>query len=426
MRRISIENFYVRSSLFTLLSLAGALINYSLYPVLAHIFNTNDFGNFAVIIALSNQITGILLAFNLISIYLVKNYPEDEARQKAQTIQKILIWVFLGLSLVLALCSPFIGHWLHVSDTYSFIALTALLLLAVPSVVWTGYLQGHKQLIAVGWFTFLTAIFKLILGISLGYVFGVRGGLLGIVLGAMAGLIALRLIARIRLPALSSLSKALKQADRDFVRQQRMFILSSILIVGMLSILQNIDITFAKAFFAPSVAGTYSGISILSNALYYASFLLVWIILPEISHNSTHNRQLLRTAYTLLLGLAVMVAGVELLFRNILARLLLGESFASQGGLLVYASLFQLSLIAVTLYTYYLLILRKRQAAVLACSTFVASIAIPRLLSPKDPRALILLLIFSVLVGWLIYSLIILGLHITKRTGKTFKPTNIS
>src|SRR3990167_2790100 len=106
------QNFYVRSLLFVTLSLTGAFISYVLYPILARIFNLREFGDYVTIVGLSNQVLGILLAFSVISIALVKQYGETEASNKAQVIQKVLLWLFLGLSAVVLIFSPFLQHLL--------------------------------------------------------------------------------------------------------------------------------------------------------------------------------------------------------------------------------------------------------------------------------------------------------------------------
>ena len=100
--------------------------------------------------AISGQVLAILLAFNLMSIYLVKKYPEDEAREKVQVIQKMLIWLFLGATALLLMAAPLVKERLHIVDPLTFVILALLLLAAVPSVIWTGYLQGHNQLLKVG------------------------------------------------------------------------------------------------------------------------------------------------------------------------------------------------------------------------------------------------------------------------------------
>lgn len=407
MSRFRLENFYIHSGLFAILSLTGAVINYALYPVLTRVMNTQDFGDFATLLSISNQVFGILLAFNITSIYLVKKYPEEEAREMAQLIQKFLLWFFIVITLILFVLSPLIRHWLHISDLLSFGVLAIFLVSSLPAVIWTGYLQGHKQLVKVGLYNLISSILKFVFTVVLASYWGVRGGLLGVLISTVVGLVVLRFIARMPLPSISSAAAPFTKPQREFIRSIRMYIINSIFVVGMLSILQNIDITFAKALFSPSAAGVYSGISVLSNAIYFVSFLLIWILLPEISLDKlNHNRRLLRTAYSLLGAIAAMAITVELVFRNVLTHFLLGSAFNGQGSILVIATLFQLSLIAITLYAYYSLVMKKRRALLLSGCVFISTVAGPLLFSPANPRSMITTLLASLLSGCVIYSII--------------------
>src|SRR4051812_32238364 len=121
-----LSNFYARSSLFVILSLSGAALNYALYPFLTHILTPSGFGNFTAIVAISNQILAILLAFNIISIYLVKKYPEAEAREKTQVVQKILIWFFLAATLLLIVLSPLVKNKLKIDNPLAFVILALM------------------------------------------------------------------------------------------------------------------------------------------------------------------------------------------------------------------------------------------------------------------------------------------------------------
>jgi O-antigen/teichoic acid export membrane protein len=362
-----LSNFYVKSSVFTLLSIGGAIFNYALYPILAHVLSTSSFGDFTVILALSNQIFGIMLTFNLVSIYLVKIYSEDEARHHAQTIQKVLVWFFLSAILLTILSSPVLKNILHIHDLLSFVILAVILLMAIPVVVWTGYLQGNKMLIAVGAFNLFSSLAKFILVITLAMWLGPTGGLLGVVLGTGLGLVVLRKVAKIKLPEVKSVLLRFTQEERNFLHSIKLYVVEAIFIVGGLSFLQNYDITLAKNLFNSDVAGIYSGISVLSNALYYLSFLLIWIILPEIRiGDGRNNHRIMGTAYKLLGALVVVAVIGELLLKDIIPGLLLGHAFRGQGNLLLFATLYQLSLVSVTLYAFYLLVSRKKKAVMLS------------------------------------------------------------
>ncbi len=135
----------------------------------------------------------------------------------------------------------------------------------------------------------------------------------------------------------------------------------------------------------PTDAGVYSGISVLSNALYFVSFVLIWIVLSSLTmENPRHNRRLLRTAYSLL---GVMAAGAvlgEFLLRGVLSSFLLGSAFGGQGNVLIIASLYQVALVGATLYAYYLLVLRRRRALLLAGCVFLPTVAAPVIFPPSD------------------------------------------
>lgn len=400
------SNFYVRSSLFSALSLVGAVFAYALYPVLARILTPGQFGDFAVVVAFSNQLLGLLLAFNIISIYLVKSQSEEKARSHAQIIQKNLILFFLGVTVVFLLASPYLNHLLKIENSAYFIVLGLILLTSVPGVIWTGYLQGNKELVRVGSFNVAAGAGKLIFGALLGAAFGTVGGLLGILAGTLAGLLVVRFTPGITLPNLSSLFAKSDPEEKKFLLGMKKYFLECLLVVGALSFLQNYDISLAKILFGPGEAGIYSGISVLSNALYFLSFLLIWIVLPEIKiGDAVVNRRVLGTAYKLLGLLTVGAVAVELVVRNYLAKLLLGNNFGGEGNVLIFATLYQLTLVALALYAFYLLVTRQRKAALLAAASLSSCLIFPALYA-NTPLQMIRLLWISLLVGFTVYWLI--------------------
>jgi O-antigen/teichoic acid export membrane protein len=177
-------------------------------------------------------------------------------------------------------------------------------------------------------------------------------------------------------------------------------------VVGGLGFLQNIDIIFAKGLFDKHTAGVYSGISILSNGVYYVAFLLVWIILPEIDiHNPALNRRLLRSSYKLL---GLMAAGslmVEVIFKGLITRKLLGSAFAGQGSILIFATLFQITLVAVTLYAFYLLVMRSVRSLLLGLNVIALCLVLPWLFG-DTPKQMIISLWTAVLLGFGLYFII--------------------
>jgi O-antigen/teichoic acid export membrane protein len=407
MRRLKFDNFYFRSSLYTILSLSASALNYLLYPALTRVLSPREFGDFAAIMAISAQVLAILLTFNLTSIYLVKQYPEDEAREKVQVIQKVLIWFFLGATVLLLISAPLVKERLHIADPLTFGILALMLLVAVPSTIWVGYLQGHNQILKVGVASVAAGFAKLVFALVFAILWGVSGALGGVLAGIMLGVVVVRLIAGIRLPSLRSSISAFSKTEGTFLGGMFGYVVGSAIVVGALGVLQNIDIVYAKALFSPTEAGVYSGISVLSNALYFVSFVLIWIVLPAVTiENPRHNRRLLRTAYSLLGVMAVSAVLGEFLLRGALSTFLLGSAFGGQGNVLIIASLYQIALVGATLYGYYLLVLRRRRALLLAGCVFLPTVAAPAIFPPSGAEALIATLLLALLLGWTLYGII--------------------
>ena len=292
---------------------------------------------------------------------------------------------------------------MHIKSISSFIVLSLVLVSAVPVAIWTGYLQGHKELVRVGLFNVSASLAKLVSAASLALLFGATGAVGGLFGGVVAGLIVLAIYPGVKLPNIKTIFSKTRKEELTYVLSLKSYIFECLVVVGLLTFLQNYDITLAKILFKPEDAGVYSGISILSNAFYYVAFLLIWVILPEIQiNNKVLNRRVLGTGYKLLGLITVGAITGELILKNKIAQILLGDGFASQGNILIFATLYQLTLVALTLYGFYLLVNRKRRALLLALLVSSVSIVLPFTMA-RSPIQMIQLLWGSLIIGFVLY-----------------------
>lgn len=235
-------------------------------------------------------------------------------------------------------------------------------------------------------------------------------------LGAITGLLVIYFIPGVKLPKIGSIFQKSDPSEVAFIRGLQKYIIECLVVVGALGFLQNYDITLAKALFDPNDAGVYSGISVLSNALYYLCFLLIWIVMPEIKiGDSVTNRRVLGTAYKLLGALTVSAVAVEVLLKGHITKILLGNNFSGQGELLIFATLYQLTLVAIALYAFYLLVTRQRRAGLLAVCCFPITLILPALLA-NSPLEMIKLLWLSLVAGVAVYSVLLKLSHLRRRT----------
>lgn len=397
-----------------MLSILAAITNYSLYPILSRILNSQNFGDFAVVTSLSNQLLGIILAISIMSIYFVKSLPEPQARQNIETVQKVLMQIFfVSIFAVLGL-SPLIRDTLNVEKISSFVLLGLILLTSIPSTIWTGYLQGHKELVRVGVYNLGAGLAKVTFASILAVYWGTTGAIAGVAISGLVGLLILHAGVGIKLPSLRGIFSRLSQAELNNIRKVSLYLIECILVVGALSFLQNFDITLAKYLFSSEVAGVYSGVSILSNALYYLAFLIIWIVLPEITlDDPSNNKRVLVTAYRLIGLLAVGALSFTYLFRADITARLLGNQFSGQGTILLLAIFYQLSLVAISLYSLYLLATRNRDGLILAVLTVIPAMLLP-IIWAKTAEHMIQLLAASMWIGgvsFAVYRGLSIGLH---------------
>jgi len=411
----NVKNFYVKSSLFTILSLAAAACSYFLYPILIRILPASEFGDFAVTTTMLNQILSIFLALNIISVHLVKKYGEAESRHYIQIIQKILLQVFIGLCVIVVILSPQLKDLLKINHIALFIPLGLILLASVPVTIWNGFLQGHKELVRIGIFSVSASLAKLIFASIFGLLLGAVGALFGILVGTLLGIAILQFYPGVRLPSLRSTFEKTSKKDLRFLSQLKFYILQAIFVVGALGFLQGYDITLAKTLFEPQLAGTYSGIAVLSYVLYYVCFILVWIVLPEVDvKNPKNNRRIIGTAYKIFGLIAVAAVGAELLLGNILVPLILGAQYEGKMLWLVYATLYQLTLVGIALYAFYLLIRHKGRAVLLVAYVLLCCLVLPSLIA-HTPEEMIMTLLLSSLGGVILYIITINAVNLVRR-----------
>lgn len=363
------NNFYSKSVLFTGLSLFAAGLNYALYPIIAHILSVGHFGEFSSLVALITQIGGVMLAFNVISIYFVAKYGEHESKLYLSIIQKGLIVVFLGLTFVTIIAFPVIGSALKISSLSDLIILTGILIFGIPAAVWSGYFQGNGEIVRVGVFAVAGSGAKLILAALGAYKWGLSGALFGILVGTLIGLVLFWLLPGSKPPLAESIK--IGKDDARTINRFSAIIWRSVLAVGILSFIQIIDLLSIKMLYSGTEAGQYAGVSTLSRIVFYVGFILIWVLLPEIAKaTEKHRANLIRKSYAVYLGIAALSGLGAFMAGKQIIELLLGASYMIDRNIVVWAVILQSAILFVTFQSFVLLVLNKRVVGPLVVGLF--------------------------------------------------------
>lgn len=386
--RTKYSGFYSTSILFSVISIFAAATNYITYPLLVRIIGPEKFGDYATISAISNQLLVILSSVNIVLVFATKKYGEEKSAEYMIRLQRYALFIYMALGALLAVSSTFLKARLSIESGWLFVILLLILITAIPSLIWTGYLQGKKELVRISVYTLVSSIFRLLSACVLGYYFGSKGAVLGILFGAILAVIVMYYYPGVKLNnpvRVFSSSNTARQINVLAVRP--LFITASIATV-ILGVLQNLDILVAKALFEPYSAGLYSSLSVLSNALYFVSFMMIWIVLPEISlSDSSVNRRLLRTTSIIAIALyTCFVIGSIIFSSNVLSYAL---DIPLDLGTLMFALSYQCMLIFLALYSYYGLSLHRLYVVVAPVAVALACIAGVLIRHPSTPFEMI-------------------------------------
>lgn len=372
------NNFYSKSILFTVLSLLAAIFNYALYLVVARVLSVGSFGEFSALLALVTQIGAIMLAFNIISIYLVTKYGEKEAKRYLATIQKCLIYIFGAISLLTIFLFPVISNILNLSSFSDALILAGILLCTIPAAIWSGYFQGNGEIVKVGAFSLFTAGAKLILAAFGAYFWGISGALTGVLAGTLVGLLIFWLLPGSKPP----LANTLQLSNKDIVvfRKFSTVILRCVAAVGLLSIFQIFDLLSVKALYSSEAAGQYAGISTISRIVFYVGFIIVWVLLPEIAKSQKkHRKRLIVNSYLLYSAIAIISSTGAIIAGGQAIEVLLGRGYAVEQSVVVWAVIFQSAILFLSFQSFVLAVLNKKVVVylvlgllgLLLCSIFV-------------------------------------------------------
>lgn len=415
------DNFYLSSAIFGLSSLIAAGLNYLFYPVVAQLIDPREFGDVAAIISLSVQISSVLLALNVVSVFLVNNLSKKAALRSVESLQKCITGLFIILALLCVAASPALAAQLKVHHVESFILLGLILLFAVPAVFWTAYLQGHNKFLPIGVYNIAAAGGKLLFAVAFALLgWGVLGVLLGMIVGQLLGLAALFLLSSESLPSLKKTIGLLNRQERGVVSSVFTYLVFVLVAVGVASTLFAIDIVLAKFFFDPETAGLYSGIASIGRIVFYVCSPIVWIMLPSLTlHDPQKNRVVLRKSLFLTFALgAACVVGMWLC-KDFIVSVSLGSAYLAHSHLLALVALSQLITAMLNVGIMYQLLLKQKRALGLVGLSLVG-VLVANAVAHDSPEQLIVGFIGGQLTGIALYYCLLFLYNIAKRNRQSY------
>lgn len=384
--------------------MVASAINYLLYPFLSRILTAGELGDVGIILNVVVQAGGILLAFNLVSIYLLSRNEEVTARKKIEVIQSMLLRLCIYLSIGTILLFPLLKHGLKIESYGSLAGMLGLLFIVIPAVTWTGYIQGKKSLGVLGIYNIVNAITKTIGAVLLALI-GLKatGAIFGFGLGFIISLLILWLLSPYKLPNIPL--NPFQRINASIIRDVKGFVWSCVALTSLLSLFYSIDLFSAKILLNQYDAGVYIGLSTLAGAVYFLIMTVAWIIIPNFSkHDVKHNQRLMYKCAGGAMILTLLACTAFWWQGHSFILIALGDTYANQSSLLWLIALSQGIIGLVSMLALFSMIRGHKNAPAIAfimCFTTISSVATGQISSAS---ALIKRVLIGELLGVLLVS----------------------
>jgi O-antigen/teichoic acid export membrane protein len=350
------KNDFIRhNAIFWFGSLFVSFLNYLYYPVTGRLLNPVNFGETQTIISFMTQTSIFLQVLGLVTIGIITKYSDVEKREQLRNelsrLTLVLSFVIFFLTVLLA---PVLKNFFSFSSSLPFIALAVSLLVSVPLSFANAYLQGHKRFVVLSISSVIASASKIILAI-LFILLGFK------TLGALGGLILAQLLSLIYALSKGSgvgnfLTKnfSLKPISLNLLKPELPFTMMVFCTSLTTNLLLSFDILVVKHYFPPHQAGLYTGISIISNIIYFICGPFANVLVPSLLPNSgsVENMALLKKSLKLTILIGGAITFVFIIAPHLVVTILLGHRYSPYAKYLreLSISIFALSIANILIY----------------------------------------------------------------------------
>lgn len=373
--------------IFVLLSVVASALNYLAYPLFSRILGPTDYINITVALSLFTQVSTFLSSILAITIGLSKTNKNNlkNTGDSIELLQAFLFKLFFVLSIIFLVFSPFIMESVRTPTLFA-IPIALMMLLSIPVLIISGYLNGKNQMVKLGIVTFISASSQFTIGLlaSIAFHSGLVTMLSMVAAQAITIVIVYTVYSKEKLPGiLKSLRTPLRNIRTPEMKRLIVFTVISSLAIMSISIIQVADLFFVQHLKGADVK-FYADIYVLSRVVFFAGMIFVWPFLGEISiDNYDKNRKPFLKVFTYFAIITALAALGILLFGDKISWLLFGVSYElsliTEIGLLSIS--YKFLLLIITAIILYFVVLRNYAAIWLSLITTLLIMGVSLLLN---------------------------------------------
>jgi O-antigen/teichoic acid export membrane protein len=333
-RKYLLRNKLIRySGIIFIGSNIANVINFIFYLAMARLLNPSQFGDLIVIFSV---LIIVSIPAEIITKTVTRFIAENRSTKRYYLFsiyKKITVYSLAGgilLSIFILLFSGYISSFLKIIDLKSVVIIIAVFPLFLASSVISGFLQGKHYFTQLSFMTVISAVVKLVGGITLVLAgFFVSGAVFAYVIGSGISFLYGFLLINKQLKDNTAKESLLeKRIDLSkVVVYGRSIFLSSII----LAIYGQIDIILVKHYLDPVSAGQYASLITIGRLILYGAGPVLMVMFPLISAENKGSdknpRIILKTAIKSILVLSVFFLLAFGLFPEILIKSLVGKQY---------------------------------------------------------------------------------------------------
>lgn len=336
-RALEARGLLRHSAIYWSASLVVAFVNYLYYPVLSRLLPPSSFGETQTIISIFTQAAVFFQVLGLIGVGIITKYADEETRDRLSSeLSRAALFLSIVLFMVTVILSSQLRVFFRFTSAAPFLLLAVSLLISVPLAFANAYLQGHKRFGKLSSSNLLASVCKVVFSALLVLLgFQTMGAVGGLVLAQILALgYSLHLGQGIRHFAAGNLKLQIPRVGliKSELPYAAMVLATSI----ATNLLLSFDILVVKHYFPPERAGLYTGISIISNIIYFVTGPLAAVLVASVklSQPAAANARLLLNSLILtglVGGAALLVFTLE---PHLVTSVLLGQRYAAYSGYL--------------------------------------------------------------------------------------------
>lgn len=349
--------------LFVILSVIASGLNYIVYPLFSRILAPEEYVNITISLSLFTQVSAFLSSILAITIGLSKSEHADNANAKINQLQAFLFKFFLVLAVIFLALSPIIMERVNTPPLFA-IPISLMMLLSIPLLVISGYLNGKNQMVKLGLVTVISASSQFTVGLIAAAVS--HNGLITMLSMALAQIITLILIYTIfskdHLPGIRASLQS--TSSPKHIRPLVIYAAATSIAIMAISLVQIADLFVIQQLQTADMK-FYADIYVVSRVVFFGGMIFIWPFLGEISidHHHVNRKPFIKVvSYFTVITLTAIVA--LYFFGTELAHLLFGANYDLQliREIGILSVIYKFLLLIITAVVLYFVVLRNYTA----------------------------------------------------------------